>query len=76
MPILLWHLPLIIFFGLWDVAVSPSQKRSVEAPFDARLAPETPDLPLFGRGGSNRSEPSARPTARAMIYDGASCGRR
>ena len=41
MPILLWHLPLVIFFGWWDVAVSLSEKRSVEAPFDARLAPET-----------------------------------
>jgi hypothetical protein len=47
MPILLWHLPLVIFFGSWDVAVSPSEKRSVETPFDARLAPETPELPPF-----------------------------
>jgi hypothetical protein len=45
MPILLWHLPLVIFFGPWDAAVSPSEKRSVEAPLDARLAPETPELP-------------------------------
>ena len=45
MPILLWHLPLVIFFGSWDVTVSPSEKRSIEAPFDARLAPETLELP-------------------------------
>jgi hypothetical protein len=40
MPILLWHLPLVIF---WMVGrrVSLSEKRSVEAPFNARLAPET-----------------------------------
>ena len=47
MPILLWHLPLVIFFGSWDAAVSPSEKRSVEAPFDAQMAPETPELPPF-----------------------------
>ena len=29
MPILLWHLPLVIFFGSWDVAVSPSEKGEV-----------------------------------------------
>jgi hypothetical protein len=45
MPILLWHLPLVIFFGSWDVAVSPSEKRSVETSFDVWLAPETPELP-------------------------------
>jgi hypothetical protein len=43
MPVLLCHLPLVIFFGSWDVAVSPSEKRSVEAPFDA----QTPELPPF-----------------------------
>ena len=47
MPVLLWHLPLVIFFGSWDAAVSPSEKRSVEVPLDARLAPETPELPPF-----------------------------
>ncbi len=47
MPILLWHLPLVIFFGSWDVAVSPSDKRSIEAPFDARLASETPEFSPF-----------------------------
>jgi hypothetical protein len=45
MSILLWHLPLVIFFGSWDVTVSPSERQSIEAPFDARLAPETPELP-------------------------------
>jgi hypothetical protein len=45
--VLLWHLPLVIFFGSWDAAVSPSDKRSVQAPLDARLAPETPELPPF-----------------------------
>ena len=47
MPILLWHLPLVIFFGSWDAAVWPSEKRSFEATLDARLAPETPELPPF-----------------------------
>ena len=47
MPVLLWHLPLVIFFGSWDAAVSPSEKRSVETTLDARLAPETPELPPF-----------------------------
>jgi hypothetical protein len=36
---------LVIFFGSWDVAVSSSEKRSVDARFDARLALETPELP-------------------------------
>ena len=47
MPILLWHLPLVILFESWDAAVSPSEKRSVEATLDAWLAPETPELPPF-----------------------------
>jgi hypothetical protein len=47
MPILLWHLPLVIFFGSWDVTVSPSE---IEAPFDARLVPETPELPSRSAG--------------------------
>jgi hypothetical protein len=42
MPVLLWHLPLVIFFGSWDAAVWPSEKRSVEAPLDARFARELP----------------------------------
>jgi hypothetical protein len=48
MPILLWHLPLVIFFGSWDVAVSPSEKGSVEAHLDAQSARETPELSSFG----------------------------
>ena len=48
MPILLWHLPLVIFFGSWGVAVSPSEKGSVEAHLDAQSARETPELSSFG----------------------------
>jgi hypothetical protein len=48
MPILLWHLPLVIFFGSWDVAVSPSEKGSVEAHLDAQSTLETPELSPFG----------------------------
>jgi hypothetical protein len=45
----------LIFFGWWDVAISLSEKRSVEAPFDARLAPETPELPpRDGSSGRHR----------------------
>jgi hypothetical protein len=47
MPILLWHLPLVIFFGSWDVAVSPSHKQSGEAHFDTRSPLETPELSPF-----------------------------
>jgi hypothetical protein len=48
MPILLWHLPLVIFFGSWDVAVSPSEKGRVEARLDAQSARQTPELSPFG----------------------------
>ena len=70
MPILLWHLPLVIFFGSWDAAVSPSEKRSVEATLDARLAPETPELPPF------RSEAPARATRRLLEDGGDATGAR
>jgi hypothetical protein len=65
MPILLWHLPLVIFFGSWDVAVSPSEKRSVETPFDAGLAPGTPELPPF-RNPANCS-PAGRVPRRRRV---------
>ena len=48
MPILLWHLPLVIFFESWDIAVSPSEKGSVEAHLDTQSALETPELSPFG----------------------------
>jgi hypothetical protein len=47
-PFLLWHLPLVIFFGSWDVAVSVSEKGSVETHLDAQSALETPELSPFG----------------------------
>jgi hypothetical protein len=45
--VLLWHLPLVILFGSWDVAVSTSEQQSAEARFDAQSAVETPEFSSF-----------------------------
>jgi hypothetical protein len=47
MPVLLWHLPWVILFGSWDVAVSASEKRSAESHFDAQSTRETPESSRF-----------------------------
>jgi len=44
MPVLLWHLPLVILFGSWDVAVSTSEQQSAEAHFNVPSAVETPEF--------------------------------
>jgi hypothetical protein len=48
MPILLWHLPFVIFFESWNIAVTPSEKGSMEAHLDDQSAHETPELSPFG----------------------------
>ena len=45
MPILLWHLPWVVLFGAWDVAVSARDTRNVESHVDAQAALDQTRLP-------------------------------
>jgi hypothetical protein len=49
MPILLWHLPWVVFFGSWDVAVSARDTPSVESRVDAQAALDQTRLPPGNR---------------------------